>query len=77
MITHTFTHLSPAINSDGWEWLQNNAPDYATAVQKEVAAGKSPDQIYRYMLVELGLHREPLARRCRQAAAYLQTAGEG
>jgi hypothetical protein len=71
-----FPALETAINADAWEYLLNNAPEYAAAVQKAVTSGGKPDEIYRFVLDRVGLWREPLAMRCKQAAGWLMN-GEG
>lgn len=75
MITRNFPALETAINADAWEYLQNNAPEYAAAVQTAVTNGGKPDEIYRFVLDRVGLWREPTAMRCKQAAMFLS--GEG
>lgn len=73
----TFPELTAAINAESYQWLYDNARPYSDAVEAAVKSGGQPETIYRYILDQVGQHRQPLALRCRQAAAYLQTAGEG
>lgn len=71
MITRTFPELDSAVNSDAWDYLQDTAPTYAAAVGQAVKSGGKPDEIYRYILDRVGMHREAMALRCRQAAQFL------
>lgn len=63
--------IDAAIAAESWEWLQDNAGALATAVRSEVARGRTPEQIRRFVLARVGLHRLALAVRCEQAAAHL------
>lgn len=70
----TETALDPldrAINAESWDWLESNQPLLAETVQTVVVKGADPERIYRHMLKRLGMEREALARRCKQAAQHL------
>lgn len=71
MIIKEMPAIDAAIQAESWEWLSDNLPLLADAVQKEVARGASPDQVRQYVLRRVGLGREALALRCSQAAAHL------
>jgi len=60
--------ITAAIDADSLDWLQDNAPLLANAVAAEVKHGRTPDQIRRHVLAQVGLHRLALAIRCEQAA---------
>jgi hypothetical protein len=66
-----FQHLRPVIGQDDYEWLEVHKPDYLAAVEKELAGGKTPEEIYRHLLREIGDDRAALARRCRNAARFV------
>lgn len=72
MITRDLPRIDTAINEESWEWLQDNVPTLATAVQKEVTAGASPSEIQRHVMRRT--QRAALALRCQQAAAHLAEA---
>jgi len=63
-------HLAAAIDAESWQWLDDNAPLYATAVQNEINAGKTPQQIRHYVMKQT--QRQGIAMRCEQAARHLQ-----
>lgn len=68
----SFTELTAVIQADDYNWLRDNAPAYATAVEMEVARGcRSPDDIYRHIMRMTYDGREGLAVRCKNAAAHL------
>lgn len=60
-----------AIAADSWEWLQDNVEPLSRAVKAEVLKGRTPEEIRRYVLARVGLHRIALADRCEQAAHHL------
>ena len=70
MIPREMPTLEAAINKESYEWLLDNAEGYATAVDHEVAAGATPDQVYRFVVSRTG--RIEIALRCKQAAAHLK-----
>ncbi len=63
-----------AIAIEGWTKLVIETPHYAKSVEDAVNAGRTPDEIFRYILQRTG--RMQLARRCRAAASYLVTQKE-
>lgn len=58
---------------DAYRYLQENFPEHAEAVEIDVKAGKSPDDIYRHWMARHG--RELIGKRLRSAAEYLITNG--
>lgn len=70
MIERTLPRLEAAVNEESWEWLQDNLPGLAQAVQAEVASGASPEEIRRRMMRLTG--RPALVMRLFQAAAHLK-----
>ena len=63
--------IDAAVQYDDWEYIQIHATVYADAVQARIAKGDSPQEIYRYVLRQVGAAREPIALRCLHAAEYL------
>ena len=70
MKTHMFTELEKAVNAESYEWLQDNYPDLARALESEVNRGATPKEIRRYIMEKT--ERAGIARRLEQAAAHLQ-----
>jgi hypothetical protein len=68
-ITRQLPRIDDAIDAESWEWLQDNAPELATAVYKEVQAGANPDEIQRHIMRRT--QRPALALRCEQSARHL------
>lgn len=65
-----------AAGQDAAEYLETQAPVWYDATVTAVNEGKTPEQIYSAVLRVVGGHREALAVRCRQLAAYLQGQGD-
>lgn len=63
--------LMAVIDRDGYEYLEVVHPDYLTAVEAELQAGHTPDEIRRKVLRLAGPDRQALAMRCEQAARFL------
>ena len=68
--------LTAAINRDAWDYLQEQAPEYAEGVKEAVKGGETADSIYYHVLNLVGVDRQAIALRCRQAAIYLIKKGE-
>lgn len=67
----TFSGLETAAQDEALTWLEENGPQYAAGVRQAIASGATPEQVYLQMLRLVGQHREPLAWRCKLAAAAL------
>lgn len=76
MIADDLPEITAAIDAESWDWLQDNAPALASAVAAAVKRGRSPEQIRRHVLREVGAHRLALAVRCEQAARHLAQAND-
>ncbi len=63
--------LMAVIDQDGYEYLSVQHPDYLLAIEKELKAGSSPDEIRRKVMRLAGSDRLALAKRCEQAARYV------
>lgn len=71
----TKTPLIDALDNESYEWMLSNHPILLDAVQKEIAAGKTPDDIRKLALRHVGPERDGLVRRCEQVARYLVRVG--
>lgn len=66
--------MNPSIWQDAYEWLiDNNKEDFLNGVENAVDQGFTPDEIYRHILREAGLHRIELAKRCQNAARHVMS----
>lgn len=74
MGTVTLTRLGTTLDRDNWEWLQVNCQPIADAVEAEVKAGATSEQIGTFMLRHIGPDRSALVARCVSAARYLEQA---
>lgn len=63
------TTIGSALDEISWEWLNDNHPQLAEAIETEVARGATPDVIRRYVMIRT--QRLELALRCEQAAQHL------
>lgn len=61
--------IGSALDAISWEWLSDNHPQLAEAIEVEVARGATPDAIRRYVVRRT--QRLELALRCEQAALHL------
>lgn len=66
-----FAELDAVLDFESWNWLNDNAPPLADAVQAAVQKGLLPAEIKRRVMERLGAHREPLAIRCEAASRHL------
>lgn len=65
--------LLHAIDRDAYDWLSQNAPYYVDAIQAELQAGNTPEQMKRLVLQNAGADRSALALRIEQAARWLKS----
>lgn len=61
--------LESAINAESWDWLCDNLPVLAQALQKEIENGASPEDVRFFIMKQT--QREALAMRLEQAAKHL------
>lgn len=71
-MTKTMTKLGSALDKQSYYWLLEADEDIAAAIEAEVQAGASPDEIRRFILSHAGSDRHGLAARAQSAARYLQ-----
>lgn len=67
--TQNLSIIGSALDAISWEWLNDNHPQLAEAIETEVARGATPDVIRRYVVQRT--QRIELALRCEQAALHL------
>jgi hypothetical protein len=72
-MTQPFAHLSRTLDEDNYNWLVNENPRLAEALETEVLAGAEPDEIGRHMTRYIGEHRQGLIARCVSAARWLKS----
>lgn len=64
--------IGVALDAISWEWISDNHPDLAEAIEVEVARGATPSAIRRFVMSRT--QRIELALRCEQAASHLVAA---
>lgn len=69
MATLTMDKLGQALDRESYEWLAGHAADILEAVEAEVGAGRTPEQIRLFVIRRTG--REEIAQRCEQAARHI------
>jgi hypothetical protein len=69
-----FVELGLELDKESWEWLVEQHPTIADAVEMHVTKGATPDQIRAFVLRRCGVNRVEFARRCEAAARHLGTA---
>ena len=67
-----FTELANELDKESFEWLVENHPTIADAVEMSVTRGKSPDEVRAFVLRRCGANRVEFARRCEAAARHLE-----
>lgn len=63
--------LDPMIWEDAYYYLADYHEDFLNGVEEAVSKGFTPDEIYRHVLREAGVHRIEIAKRCQNAARYI------
>jgi len=59
------------ICKDAYDYLATYHQDFLDGVEDAVAKGYTPEEIYRHILREAGVHRNEIAKRCQNAARYI------
>lgn len=62
--------LGEVLDRESYDWLVSHQPDIAEAIEKEVAAGSNPRQVWLFVMRQTG--REEIAARCLAAARYCE-----
>jgi hypothetical protein len=70
-MNRTLTKLGATLDEAAFEWLVDEYPQLATALETEVRAGATPDDVRRFMTAHVGEHRVALIARCVSAARWL------
>lgn len=74
MIMLAMVDLERAVNEESWEYLRDNLPGLAAALEVEVKRGATADDIRRWAMRYT--RREGLALRLQQAAGFLRSGVE-
>ena len=64
--------LLVAIDEDAYQWLQESAPRYLSAIEQALEDGDTPESVYSVVSYNVGPDRQGIARRCQQAARHIQ-----
>lgn len=67
-----YAELDTVLDEESFDYLWQNYPSLAAAVQKMVGKNVTPEEIKRRVVEKLGVHREALAQRCELAAKHLE-----
>lgn len=71
-MSHKFKTLGTVIDRDAYDWLLDTYPDIAAALESEVLAGATPEDVRRFMIAQVGEHRTGLIARVVSASRWLQ-----
>lgn len=63
------TRLGAVLDQESYEWLAANHPGILEAIEAEVAAGSTSDQIRLFVVRQTG--RIEIAQRCEMAARHI------
>ncbi|MBN1954290.1 MAG: hypothetical protein JW900_04480 [Anaerolineae bacterium] len=69
------TNIGAALDVMSMQWLNDNAPELAEALEREVQLGATPPEVRRYVMQQT--QRLELALRCEQAARAMGSEQEG
>ncbi len=70
MLIQDMPAIEAAINEESWDWISDNVPVLAEAIQNEITKrNATPKQIRHFVMKST--QRERLAARCYQAACYV------
>jgi len=62
--------LGAVLDKESYEWLASYSPGVLEAVEAEVLAGRSPEEIRMFVIRRTG--RVEIAQRCEQAARHVK-----
>ena len=71
-MTRTFARLGSVLDHSSYEWLLDEAPDVAVAIESEVLAGATPEDIRRFLMDQIGENRVAFINRVVSAARWLK-----
>ena len=66
--------LGTELDKESYIWLAANHPKILEAIEAEIAAGRTPQQVRLFVIRQTG--RPEIALRCEQAARYAAGAGQ-
>ena len=70
-----FDSLGAELDRESWDYLQENYPSIADAIQSIARKGATPDQFRAYVIRYYGINRIELAKRIESAVRHLQLEG--
>jgi hypothetical protein len=68
-----YPELALELDKESWEWLLDNHPQIADALELQVTRGATPDALRAFVQRRCGVNRVEFARRCEAAARHLIT----
>lgn len=71
-MTKTFKMLGAALDYANYSWLCDEAPDIAVALETEVLAGATPEEVRRFVTATIGDNRQGFINRVVSAARWLK-----
>jgi len=66
-----FPELATELDQESWDWLLDNHPKIADALEVSVSRGATPDELRSFVQRRCGVNRVEFARRCEAAARHL------
>ena len=69
--TLTMSRLGEVLDRESYTWLASTHPDILEAIEAEVGAGRTPDDVRMFGLLRTG--RGELAMRCQAAARHIKS----
>lgn len=73
--TMTMPKLGEILDRESYAWLASNPLDVLEAIEAEVKAGRSPDDVRLFVILRTG--RAELAVRCQAAARHVKAREAG
>ena len=70
-MSSTFLELATELDKESYEWLSENHPQIADAVETAVTRGATPEAVRSFVLRRCGANRVEFARRCESSARHL------
>ncbi len=68
-----FAELANELDRESYSWLVDNHAGIATAIEAAVQRGATPEAVRRLVIERCGYNRIELARRCENAARFLDS----
>jgi hypothetical protein len=64
--------LQEALDAESYEWMAERYPQILKALEREIAGGKTPEQVRLFVLLQTG--RPEISQRCEQVARHIRSA---